>query len=106
MTKAFMLVSDVFDVERVEVMRGPQGTAFGCNATIGLIHVISARPENEFGAGVNIGDASTSGIGLLGELSFDLSDQWNLTIGGRYSDDTRNYDYTVQGWAILPAWQP
>ena len=47
---------------------------------------------------VNIGDASTSGYGVFGELSFDLTDRLNLTLGGRYSDDTRNYDYEVQGY--------
>ena len=33
-----------FDLDRVEVLRGPQGTLFGRNATGGLVHVISARP--------------------------------------------------------------
>ena len=54
MTNAFMLVTDIFDVERVEVMRGPQCTSFGRNATIGLVHMISARPDNEFASGVHV----------------------------------------------------
>jgi len=42
-------LNELGEVERVEVLRGPQGTLFGRNASAGLIHVITRRPEFEFG---------------------------------------------------------
>ncbi|GAD50037.1 putative TonB-dependent receptor [Caenibius tardaugens NBRC 16725] len=49
---------DLFDVDRVEVLRGPQGTLFGANTTGGVVNVSTAQPTGEFGgkAEVTIGN--------------------------------------------------
>jgi iron complex outermembrane receptor protein len=43
-------VIENFDLERVEILRGPQGTLFGKNTVGGLIHIIRSRPTGELGA--------------------------------------------------------
>ncbi len=43
----------LFDLERVEVLKGPQGTLFGRSAQIGAVHLITQKPTYELGAGLN-----------------------------------------------------
>ncbi|MBF7014987.1 TonB-dependent receptor [Novosphingobium resinovorum] len=40
---------DLFDVDRIEVLRGPQGTLFGANTTGGVVNVMTRQPTGEFG---------------------------------------------------------
>jgi iron complex outermembrane receptor protein len=55
----------LFDTERAEVLRGPQGTLYGRNTTGGLVHFISRKPTDAFEA---YGDVT---IGSFGTLQFD-----------------------------------
>ena len=67
----------LFDLERVEVLRGPQGTLFGRNATGGLVHYITKRPGREFDAfaDVTVGDYNMLRVeaGIGGPLGDSVS---------------------------------
>ena len=43
-----ILETEFFDVERIEVLRGPQGTLFGRNTTAGVVNVVTRKPGDEF----------------------------------------------------------
>ena len=45
---------DLFDVERIELIKGPQGTLFGKNNLAGTLNVISSRPTDDFGGSVRV----------------------------------------------------
>jgi iron complex outermembrane receptor protein len=46
---------DLYDIDRIEVLRGPQGTLFGKNSSAGVVNVISKRPGDDFGGFVDVG---------------------------------------------------
>ena len=52
----------LFDVEQVEVLRGPQSTLYGKNALGGIVNIISRRPENRFEANAKVGGHTHRGI--------------------------------------------
>lgn len=63
----------MFDIERVEVLRGPQGTLFGRNATGGLIHYISKKPGDTASGYAEISYGSFDEASLEGAVTAPLS---------------------------------
>jgi len=45
---------DLYDIERIEVLRGPQGTLFGKNSSAGVVNVVSKKPAKTFGGQVDL----------------------------------------------------
>jgi iron complex outermembrane receptor protein len=64
----------VLDLERVEVLKGPQGTLFGQNATGGAINYIAAKPTDTYQSGVEFTYASFDATDINGYFSGPLSD--------------------------------
>jgi outer membrane receptor protein involved in Fe transport len=69
-----------FDVERVEVLKGPQGTLFGRNAVVGAINVITARPTSEYEGGMNIDLGNFGSEDITGVFNMPVSDSLRARI--------------------------
>jgi len=63
------------DVERVEVLKGPQGTLFGRNAVVGAINVVSARPTSEYGGKFDITKGSFGQQDVTAVLNLPITDR-------------------------------
>jgi outer membrane receptor protein involved in Fe transport len=90
----------LFDIEQVEVLRGPQGTGFGANALAGVIALRSAAPTRQFLARgeLTVGDYATSGAGvaLSGPLALDGDIAGRLAVQRQTSDGFRRNTYLAR----------
>lgn len=78
--------SDLADIERVEVLRGPQGTLFGKNASAGVISVTTARPSDVFQAKGELTIAEHNEYRARGTVSGPISDTLRARVSGFYND--------------------
>ncbi|MDJ0657272.1 MAG: TonB-dependent receptor plug domain-containing protein, partial [Xanthomonadales bacterium] len=82
-----MGLAQFLDVERVEILKGPQGTLYGRNATGGAINIISRMPTEETEGYLTAGFGSFDRVELTGALGGSLSDRWNGRVAFRALDD-------------------
>jgi iron complex outermembrane receptor protein len=75
----------LFDIERVEVLKGPQGTLFGRNATGGLAHYITRKPTREFEAFGEALYGSYNQVRIDGAVSGPLTDKLAGRLSGMYN---------------------
>ena len=78
--------SEYFDLQRIEVLRGPQGTLYGRNTTAGVINVITARPTPEFDARVTASVGNYSALRFKGMVNIPISDNIQQRFAGFYHE--------------------
>ncbi len=75
-------LQSLYDIERVEVLKGPQGTLFGRNATGGLIHIKTADPTFEFGGYGQVTAGEYGRLAAEGAINIPFGDTVALRVSG------------------------
>jgi len=81
-SKPYGMPTIMFDQDRVEMLRGPQGTLQGRNATAGSINFISARPTMDFGAKVSVTYGNYDTLNTEGMINIPLGEGAALRVSG------------------------
>jgi iron complex outermembrane receptor protein len=97
-SKSYMFDFPLFDVERIEVLRGPQGTLYGRNTMAGVISVHTRKPDNETGAALHTMVGSENVKEIRGHVRAPLiQDRLFIGLAGLFSDRDGYMDNTVPG---------
>ena len=95
----------VYDIERIESLSGPQGTLYGAASQAGNLRIITNKPSSDFDAGFNVSLDTTSGGGLSNMvesfINIPLSDNAAIRIVG-YNDKDAGYIDSVSDSITFP----
>ncbi len=78
-------IGDLANVQRIEVLRGPQSTLFGKNASAGVISVVTREPQFEFGGSVEATYGNFNQYIFKGDVTGPLTETIALSLDGNYN---------------------
>ncbi len=81
-SRAVSQISDLPDIQRVEVLRGPQSTLFGKNASAGVISIVTKEPQFDFGGMVEASYGNYDAMVVKGFVTGPISDSVAFSAGG------------------------
>ena len=79
-------IGDLVDVERIEVLRGPQSTLFGQNASVGVISVVTKKPSFTPTGSIELGVGNYSAKQVRASYSGPISDRVAFSVSGNYNE--------------------
>ncbi|MDQ2877933.1 MAG: TonB-dependent receptor, partial [Pseudomonadota bacterium] len=88
-------IADLPNLKRVEVLRGPQSTLFGKNASAGIISIVTAEPAFKFGGSAEAGYGNYNAVILKADITGPISDTVAFSLAGNYNHRD-GYAYDVQ----------
>ncbi|MHB8528503.1 MAG: TonB-dependent receptor [Caulobacteraceae bacterium] len=86
--RSTMAATRAIDLDRIEVLRGPQGTLYGRDALGGAINFVSQTPSNTLSGMVTLMAGGRSDIGSEGYVSGPITDRLQFRLSGGYENQT------------------
>ena len=109
-------IGDLPNIERVEVLRGPQSTLFGKNASAGIISIVTAEPKFTFGGQIEASYGNLNAVVLKGSVTGPISETLAVSLAANYNrrdgyarytnlniDGNNRNRYGIRGQVL---WQP
>ncbi|MCH5375437.1 MAG: TonB-dependent receptor, partial [Planctomycetes bacterium] len=108
----------LFDIERIEVLKGPQGSLFGRNTNAGVIKIDSVKPSAERNGYASVSYGSRGTLIAEGASNFSFSDTLMARVSLKYQERDKWIDNTYNGpgddfggfdetaWRLQLLWQP
>jgi iron complex outermembrane recepter protein len=78
-------IGDLANIRRVEVLRGPQSTLFGKNASAGIISIVTQEPQFDFGGGVEVSYGNLDALVVKANVTGPISEQIAFSLEGNYN---------------------
>ena len=78
-------IGDLANIQRVEVLRGPQSTLFGKNASAGIISIVTKAPQFEFGGGLEVSYGNYDAMVVRGNVTGPIAETLAVSIEGNYN---------------------
>lgn len=95
--RAGSVLSDLMNIERVEVLRGPQSTLFGKNATAGVVNIVTQEPQFDFGGQAEVTFGNYDQTILKGSITGPISDNVAFSISGSMNQRDGYYENVGSG---------
>ncbi|MGH1372889.1 MAG: TonB-dependent receptor domain-containing protein [Cellvibrionaceae bacterium] len=110
------------DLEQIEILRGPQGSLFGRNATSGVVNYHTVKPQEHFESRLDLTVAEANYHSLQGVVNLPVTDQWSVRLaaateqrdglikfasGSASSNDNKQYNnLDVSSYRLSSLWKP
>jgi len=91
-SKPYGMPPILFDLDRVEMLRGPQGTLQGRNAVAGSINFVTAKPRNEMQASASVSYGNYDALRVEGMVNVPIADGYALRVSGAMAEHDGYFD--------------
>ncbi|QEH81046.1 TonB-dependent receptor [Sphingomonas sp. C8-2] len=78
------ITQDLFDIERIEILKGPQGALYGRNAIGGAINIVTREPGDSFGGSAELGYAEGDEFRAKASITAPLGEKAGFRLAGSY----------------------